>query len=244
MSKLNIRNRKPQFPIEVTEAGYLAVDADGIVCVRAQAPLSLQVAWTPTDNVLSEQLGFVATADVGATTLTFSQTSIPQFDLRNTTILTALSFPNLTHIDVSNSQGEGGLVISGHPALTSLSLPLLISNGAGQKCQLNSNTALTSLSLPAFVTSNDFFECKGNTLLTTFSAPVWLPSIDAYSDFSANALSAASVNLILARHIAQEHWGEDAEELRLEGGTNAAPTGQGIADKAALTLRGATVTTN
>jgi hypothetical protein len=62
-----------------------------------------------------------------------------------------------------------------------------------------------------------------------------------YIDLGDNALTEAAVNYILATLD-----GTDVEggTLELDGGTNAAPTGQGLTDKASLISKGWTVTTN
>lgn len=59
-------------------------------------------------------------------------------------------------------------------------------------------------------------------------------------DLAGNSLNANSVNLVLAAALDVGGTGV----LDLSGGTNAAPTGQGILDAAALVLAGWTVTTN
>jgi hypothetical protein len=64
-------------------------------------------------------------------------------------------------------------------------------------------------------------------------------------DLSGNALSAASVNAILAWYAANYSLGAAGDQfIDLSGGTNAAPSGQGLADKATLIANGWTVTTN
>lgn len=64
-------------------------------------------------------------------------------------------------------------------------------------------------------------------------------------DFSTNALTAADVNAILSVCAsAIGVYSLESVTLDLSGGTNAAPTGQGITDKAALITAGWTVTTN
>jgi hypothetical protein len=62
-----------------------------------------------------------------------------------------------------------------------------------------------------------------------------------------NAITnSADINLILAdlRYSKENIVGRVNCTVRLEGGTNAAPTGQGVTDKAYLNANGWTVTTN
>lgn len=62
-------------------------------------------------------------------------------------------------------------------------------------------------------------------------------------------LPSANVNAVLALLVSLDGtngttlWGS-GKTLNISGGTNGAPTGQGITDKATLVARGATVTTN
>lgn len=62
-------------------------------------------------------------------------------------------------------------------------------------------------------------------------------------DLSGNALPVADVNEILNR-LTNPDWASYPLDLDLSGGTNAAPTGQGLLDKATLIGLGCTVTTN
>lgn len=65
-------------------------------------------------------------------------------------------------------------------------------------------------------------------------------------DASNNAITAAAdINAILADlRTSYDLVGRVACTVKLEGGTNAAPTGQGITDKNFLNANGWTVTTN
>ena len=66
----------------------------------------------------------------------------------------------------------------------------------------------------------------------------------AVINFSTNALPASAINQILADTLALHIVSGTVITLTLTGGTNAAPTGQGATDKAALITHGCTVTTN
>lgn len=66
---------------------------------------------------------------------------------------------------------------------------------------------------------------------------------------SGQKLTSANVNAIMALLVSLNGssgttaWGS-GKTLTINGGTNGAPTGQGITDKATLVARGATITTN
>jgi hypothetical protein len=209
----------------------------------------MQVAWTPTNVKLGEVAGFIMVGQagggpLGVSTVSFDGVSVGKLEVAGTTDVTSIAAPNLTAIDPGGYlTSDGGAQITGNTVLTSVSLPLLSTIHYAQ-FQCSSNSALTSLSLPELTEVAAFMEVKNNPLMTSFSAPNWVPEPDASSDFSGNAFPAAVVNAILHQHVLSATWGNDGEELFLNGGTNAAPSGVGIADKATLILRGATVSTN
>lgn len=184
-------------------------------------PQDMQVAWTPTNLRLGEELGFFTYGDIpGITSITFNQaTSIAGFDIEGSSSITTLTWPNLVSIDPTNIQG-GYLAVQNHTALTSVSFPSLV-------------TLAGSASGPTI---------SNNPLLTSIGIPVFVPINGSIFNATGNALNAASVNQILARHVANA--GFVTGTVSLGGGTNAAPSGQGIADKATLIGRGVTVATN
>lgn len=146
-------------------------------------------------------------------------------------LLTSVSMPALQSVAFI-------LDISGNVALTSINLPSLVS--VLFPFYLPGNTALVTLSLPALNTPGDV-DWSGCTSLTTISIPSQVFLNMTLWDIRGCALSASTVNHILARAAAS---GTTNLNLKLEGGTSAAPTGQGIVDKAALITAGNTITTN
>lgn len=127
-------------------------------------------------------------------------------------------------------------------ALTSISFPALTSvtgDTTFENC-----TALTSASFPVLVTAiaNNIYDMRGDgcTILSSLSVPQVVWNNDTI-EFSTDALNAASINQILARGVAS---GVTVCTFNLAGGTNAAPSGQGIADKATLIGLGNAVNTN
>lgn len=135
-------------------------------------------------------------------------------DIESTLNVTSIILPNLVDVDLGNVSG-GSLLIFDHAALTSVSAPNLVTCRNGvvwNTLSINTNPVLVSISVPSLAPLN------GCNL-----------------DFSKNALDAATVNAILARCVAAAGFVSGLVDL--SGGTNAAPTGQGILDKATLNAR-------
>lgn len=167
--------------------------------------------------------------------------------------ITSLSFPQLTD--------AGSILILGVTVLASISMPLAATfasfsaSNANVLATVNLDAVvtvsgdfqiaacplITALSFPVLqtITANaNFFT---NQAMTSFSAPNWVPTDGTTLDFSGCALTDTSVNHILARAVAA---GMTSGTINLFGGTNSAPTGQGILDAATLTTAGVAVTTN
>ena len=162
-------------------------------------------------------------------------TTLGGFDIESG-ILQSIDFPNLVSVDPSNVQG-GYLFFSGS-SLTTISAPLL--GVVGGSVNFTSNAALVTLDLSALTSAGGVF-VQSNAALTSVLIPDFLPTDGRNLLFDGNALDATSVNLVLARCVAA---GVTTCTINLSGGTNSAPTGQGIIDAAALVLAGNTVTTN
>lgn len=113
--------------------------------------------------------------------------------------------------------------------------------GTQVSISIANNLSLTALSLTALVDSASNTLISGNTSLAILNLTNWNPPDGKTHDFRNNALLDTWVNVILARCVAA---GLTTSVIKLEGGTNAAPTGQGIVDAAALVTAGCTVTTN
>ena len=139
--------------------------------------------------------------------------------------------PSCTNLVYSNNDATGPIQpLSVRPTLTNFWC--LGNQHTGDIPDLSANTALT------------VFRCdgqRGTTKITGFAGgvPATLGDFQAHN----NQLTAAAVNAILAAFVAAGRT-TGTRTLRLEGGSNAAPTGQGITDKATLESRGWTVTTN
>lgn len=202
----------------------------------------MQVAWTPTNLKFGELIAFNNFGGVpltGITKLTFQQTSIGSVDLENAPDLVEIDFPNLLTV-ISPVYLELG---PGCPNLATITFPKLTDCSGGFDID---GTAITSLALTSLVTTPSVansFSIINNASLVNLSLPVWVPHNNTNPfAFSGNALNAASVNGVLARCVANVSY--TSGTVNLQGGTNAAPSGQGVADKATLIGRGVTVNTN
>ena len=196
---------------------------------------------TPRDEVGPNVAGAPYTPPplpaTAATTVTFEATSLTSLSITFDDADARFSFPNLTTI-----LGAGGLFplgFLGCSALEELNFPAL--QQILDLFAISGNPLLTELTFPALTTVSSGLAVSLNTALTSFSAPLFLPTDGSPIEFNGNALDAASVNHILARCVAA---GVTTCTIKLEGGTNAAPTGQGITDAADLVTAGNTVTTN
>jgi hypothetical protein len=125
-------------------------------------------------------------------------------------------------------------------SLVSFNFPSLIATQTN--FAITSNASLVSFSVPSLVSLTGGCAVDSNPSLTSIDLSSWVPDDFSTYSFFANALSAATVNHILARCVANPAYANG--QITLDGGTNSAPTGQGIADKATLQGRGVTVVTN
>lgn len=144
-------------------------------------------------------------------------------NLSNMALLTTLSATLLSYL-------SGSISISNLASLSTVSFPSLVNGPAAGSISMNSG--------------------NGNISSVTIGTPGVTKSLLGSSiNISGQKLDAASVNGLLALLVSLDGnngttlWGA-GQTLTINGGTNAAPSGQGVADKATLQGRGATVTTN
>lgn len=232
------------------QADGLAALASVSLPVLRQVFLNLDLANNP--NLTTVSLTSLATVGnalfLGSDNIT-GALSLPALTLigadlqiQGNLLMTSVSAPNLTSVG-------GNFVAQSQSGLTSITLTLLHDVGVIQtsgRLYFDACTALTTINLPALVQvwgdGTDELTTQGSTLLSTWNAPNWLPNDFGNTiDFQACALNVASVNQILARGVAA---GVTIDDFELAGGTNAAPAGQGIVDKATLIGLGNTVNTN
>ena len=213
--------------------------------------LDFGIDWEPASFAADQYVSFVLTPEFpslnGATSLSFeaSQYRLNQsFDvwyLYSNATVTTIDFPNCTQFDNT-------LDVNGFTELTSISFPQLVTQIGGptptfnySRLTIRNNPKLTSVSTPLLADSGGL-TIRDNVLLTTLSMPNLVPLTGQPFRFSGNALDATTVNHILSVFAASAWAGAS---LNLGGGTNAAPTGQGIIDKATINARPATsVVTN
>jgi hypothetical protein len=134
-------------------------------------------------------------------------------------------------------------------SITSLSLPAL---AYCHNLTLSTLTSLTTISLPALVAHGAFTFSSGNGNIATVTMGTigTLKRVIAGStiNISGQKMTSATVNAILALYASLDgtngttSW--TSGTINVSGGTNGAPTGQGITDKSTCQARGLTVTTN
>lgn len=152
-------------------------------------------------------------------------------------------FLALTQLE-SISSDAGELIISGCDLMTILRLPVLSAIGNAGTLDFGDCTTLVTLNLGSLTTIGSSVDLVGAGC-TILSSPVignFVSGNNSSINFFGCALTATVVNHILARCVASPLFTTGTVDL--SGGTNAAPTGQGIIDSATLTGRGCTITTN
>lgn len=141
------------------------------------------------------------------------------------------SMASLASIVLNSMTDIGGQInISAMAALTTFNMVNLVNLGDGN----TANSVVMNVTL-------------GNLVNFQIGTPGVTKSISGTINVSGQKLNAASVNGILALLVSLDGTNGTTQwksTLTINGGTNAAPSGQGITDKATLIARGATVTTN
>src|SRR5688572_16938901 len=237
---------------------YSSSPVDGFRVLKDSEKEALTgVSWGPTDGTLPT---FVMTStfldDVGITKVSLDSVEVITGALTLGASLTTFLAPILGSVG-------GAADLSPATGLTSVVLPYLASVGGNLKLNIANLTrivldslatvngdllfdgaSITSLSLPALTAvggATKKLSAVNCASLTTVSIPAFVPVNDNVVTFAGCALTAASVNHILARCVAA---GITSGTVTLTGGTNAVPTGQGATDLAALIAAGVTATAN
>ena len=177
------------------------------------------IEWEPPSVALFDYVTIYITSDVtGLTSITFNMEHCrDRIEIDGVPDVVEISFPKLTEVVPTSGMYTSELKLNNMPSLTTVDLPVL-------------------------TTVAGVFEIMANPLLTTINLASLVPTnTDSYS-FTENALSASTVNAILARFVANDAYVSGA--VYLNDGTNAAPTGQGLTDVTTLRARGVTVIVN
>jgi len=216
------------------------------------------IEWEPSSMELFSKIGMYFYNDDEVTSLSLNMEEM----LRSIYIggmgsLASLSFPNL--VSFLNDGSNPGFTISDCVSLVSIDFPKLALietnltiNGCTNLTTINlpaleethglyiESSAMTSLDLSALVTiGGRGIGVTGNTVLESIDLSSLVPTSGHDFYFFGNALTAESVNAILARFVANAEFVSGT--IDLSGGTNAAPTGQGLTDVTTLRARGVTV---
>lgn len=217
-----------------------------------------QISWTPIHQPMV--MGFAAWDDPNPlqniTRLQVDESRILSVDIEVATSLIELSCPNVTNVTAG-----AGIYLYGNTVLDKILFPSLanasyITIDTVPVTQLNLSAmtscnvltvqncpSITILDLHSYVSSPGLLvKIINNPLLSSINLDAFTFPVGGTFNFSANALPDTSVNYILARAVA--NVGFVGGSLNVGGIGNAAPTGQGLVDKATLITRGVTVTTN
>jgi hypothetical protein len=145
----------------------------------------------------------------------------------------------LTTIDSSSlTEILGDLVINNNQNLTTFYLSNL--STVGDDIKIDTNTSLLTLDISSITSVANLASIKSNSVLTTLTLGATGFSALDY-DFSNNALSQTSVNNIF---IALASSGATPTSIKIDGGSNAAPTDASLAARTTLLGAGWTFSTN
>lgn len=173
-------------------------------------------------------------SNAGLKSISFPALVRGELNISQHAILKVLSFPSLAVV----TDGNYGFNVYENPALEIVSLPAL--DTCETVLNINANPALQRVSASAASAIRNS-NIVNNAVLTDIDLGDALFTNGFDHLFSGNALTADSVNGILARCVDS---GLTSNTIDLSGGTNAAPTGQGLVNKATLIAAGCTVNTN
>jgi hypothetical protein len=190
--------------------------------------------FSPQSMAALTSLSFPELVDVGAI-----------FQPASMALVTTFSFPKLKNV-------MGDFAPQNMAALTSISVPLLEVIAGGMTIA-TTFTALTTVTFAGMIAYGGAITIASagapNVATLTLGTIGTLKSIAGNITLSGLKIPSAGVNAVLALLVSLDGtggtttWGA-GKTIDISGGTNGAPTGQGVTDKATLQARGATVTTN
>jgi len=194
-------------------------------------PQSYDVTWAPAEiNApnLAHWVGFVMP---GITKFTMNNISASAIFIVSASDLVSIECPNLEWMELLINIANANQTTASFPSLSTVLQDVSLSEN---------NLQLVDLSSLSIVGKSINFNSNDN--LTTFN----LPSLsDLGEDFVAQncALDETTVNNILIK-LNDISWAAGGKSCILDGGTSAAPTGDGILAKDSMLSASATVNTN
>ena len=220
-----------------------------VSCAGNFAPTTMAILTTLNLPLLNDVTGIFGPTTMAALT-TLSAPALKwvgqNFGPTTMAALTTFNFPSLVYV-------EGGFQPGTMASLTTISMPAL--KKIGSSITISGMASLTTVSMPAVevygagITMTTGLGSLSSVTLGTPGTLKLFASSSSTINISGQALNAATVNGILALLVSLDGtngttlWGA-GKTVNLSGGTSAAPSGQGIVDKATLVARTATVTTN
>lgn len=174
--------------------------------------------------------------------------NINYIELRYLPLLTSFNFSNIISIDSRSDYYTSSFLIQ-LSGLTSINFSSLAFLKQYKSFYITDNPDLTSFSSPELNICNNSINIEDNVSLTSITLGTigTLKIVNDNISLSNNALNVGSVNGVLALLVSLDGTNGTSlftSNLYLTGGTNAAPTGQGIIDVQTLIDRGCDVQTN
>lgn len=166
------------------------------------------------------------------------------FFLGYNSVISALTFPSLITLG-DNPYNEAFSIDTCSDILTINLSNLTTVIGSFQIADSSSLTTLNTSSLESVQGSIIITNCPSLNIINLPNLNTFNPPSEPTFDVSNNGLTETCINALLAKlvEIATPNITVDLI-IKMEGGTNAAPSGQGILDVAILISKGCTVTTN
>ncbi|MFT3912057.1 MAG: hypothetical protein QM737_21710 [Ferruginibacter sp.] len=229
--------------------------------------VGLNIGGTAITNLnfpaLTSILGNVIVAyNTALTSLSFPLLTVSSgynFTISNNNVLSSISIPllvtrpgdlfitgssNLSSFNMAALQTVNILDINGFAgSLTTLSLPSLKNVF---DLHIENNPTITSVSLPMFlstVSGSEYLSIANNSLLTSISIPALTVIASPSISMNANKLPSTQVNALLSKFVSVTPL-LSGKVFDLTQSIPAAPTGQGLTDKATLIARPNTVITD
>ena len=213
--------------ITYTDTGSGMVDGD-VWCYKVRGKTGANTSSFSDVSCAVKQLFFPS----GSSSLPTWVMYFGDFGSEDITLVTDMDFSRLKRV-------RGNLFLDAAFLLTGISLDALERIDNSFMCSVGFD--ITTLNLPVLSIVSGSFYADQCTSLTDVNIPNLIFRSGSVYAFDSSGLSATSVNHILARAVASS---VTSCSIFLDSGTNAAPTGQGIIDKATLIAAGNIVSSN